>query len=222
MATRAEIEAYIRQAAVARGLDPDFAVRVAKGESGLNPSARLNTAKEDSKGIWQLNTKNGLGVEALKRGIDPGDPNQWQQQTDFALDQAKKSWRPWTVARNLMAGRQTPAGATTPRKDGAPGPAETPTRPANVDQGLLAYAPFKLEEVVREKQQEQVHQQAVNQAQEQLAQAAQQPPMSEPTPLSMTPLSAQEPDFAALMLPRLRRGLLADQRYAGGLLDGGS
>lgn len=226
MATRAEIEAYIRQAATARGLDPDFAVKVAKGESGLSPTARLHTAKEDSKGIWQLNTKNGLGVEALKRGIDPGDPNQWQQQTDFALDQAKKSWRPWTVARNLMAGRQTPAdasaapasGTSNRRPDGAPGPAETPTRPANVDQGLLAYAPFKLEEVVREKQQEQVHQQAVNQAQEQLAQAAQQPPMSEPAPLSMTPLTTgQEPDFAALMLPRLRRGLLADPR--GGLLD---
>jgi len=27
---RAEIEAYIRRAAAARGLDPDFAVRVAK------------------------------------------------------------------------------------------------------------------------------------------------------------------------------------------------
>src|SRR3954468_7643117 len=126
MATRAEIEAYIRQAAVARGLDPDFAVKVAQGESRLNPSARLTTAKEDSKGIWQLNTKNGLGVEALKRGIDPGDPNQWQQQTDFALDQAKKSWRPWTVARNLMAGRQTPAGAASGRQ--APASATTPRK----------------------------------------------------------------------------------------------
>src|SRR3954468_20164402 len=133
MATRAEIEAYIRQAAVARGLDPDFAVKVAQGESRLNPSARLTTAKEDSKGIWQLNTKNGLGVEALKRGIDPGDPNQWQQQTDFALDQAKKSWRPWTVARQLQ-GEATPGrgskvadAAPARRPDGAPGPADTPT-----------------------------------------------------------------------------------------------
>src|SRR4051812_4608454 len=146
MATRAEIEAYIRQAAVARGLDPDFAVKVAKGESGLNPSARLNTAREDSKGIWQLNTKNGLGVEALRRGIDPGDPEQWRAQTDFALDQAKQSWRPWTVARNLMAGRETPAGASAAsvippirRPDGAPGPVDVPTLPdGGVDKGLLA------------------------------------------------------------------------------------
>src|SRR4051812_38452680 len=137
-----------------------------------------------------------------------------------------EGFKPWEAAKHLVGqeanygspARPTPSKA---KPEGVPGPAETPTRTANVDQGLLAYAPFKLEEVVREKQQEQVHQQAVNQAQEQLAQAAQQPPMSEPVPLSMTPLTTgQEPDFAALMLPRLRRGLLADQRYAGGLLDG--
>jgi hypothetical protein len=87
----------------------------------------------------------GLGVEALKRGIDPGDPNQWQAQTDFALDQARKSWRPWTVARQLQ-GEATPgipinsvvrgdkqmsadSKPQPPRRpDGAPGPDSTPPR----------------------------------------------------------------------------------------------
>ena len=201
---RAEIEAYIRRAAAARGLDPDFAVRVAKGESGLNPKARLNTAKEDSKGVWQLNTKNGLGVEALKRGIDPGNPETWREQTDFALDQAKQSWRPWTVARNLQAGRATPTKAPAPSADpGLPNVTQLPTT------GLLGPAPDPFAAALAEREKEQ-------QAQQQLAQAVEQakvaPPPPQPAPPEPVP-AAPPVDYSSLLMPRLRRGLLADTGY---------
>jgi hypothetical protein len=209
MPTRAEIEAYIRQAASARGLDPDFALRVAKGESGLNPSARLTTKREDSGGLFQLNTKNGLGVDALRRGINPHDPNQWQQQTDFALDQAKKSWRPWTVARNLM---KDPAAQTPPRRpDGAPGPRDAPSAPANPQQGTLAsiYEPFQ--KLATEQKEQQVEQQLAT-AQALAAAAADRPPV-EQAPPPPAPPAALPADFASLMFPRIRRGLLGGDGY---------
>lgn len=106
------IEAYIRQAAARRGIDPDIAVRVARSEGGLsNPVqqslAKRNGVREPSFGPYQLligggNTgfPAGMGNDALKAGIDPRDPNQWQRGVDFALDRASKNgWGSWYGAK---------------------------------------------------------------------------------------------------------------------------
>lgn len=106
------IEEYIRRAAIARGIDPDIAVRVAKHEGGLNnPTNRAgyvkNGFREPSYGPFQLliggpgtGFPQGLGNRAVQAGIDPRDPNQWQKGVDFALDEAKRDgWRQWYGAK---------------------------------------------------------------------------------------------------------------------------
>lgn len=107
------LEQYIRQAAAARGINPDVAVRVASGEGGLNNPFRhgegpapksqapgLGTT-ENSYGPFQLyisGTGSGLGDKALAAGVDPR--KNWQGGVDFALDQAKADgWSPWYGAK---------------------------------------------------------------------------------------------------------------------------
>ena len=214
MPTRAEMEARVRQLAAERGLSPDRWAKIVEGESGWRPNARLTTAKEDSGGLFQLNTKNGVGVDALRAGINPHDPTQWEQQAVFALDYAKKHGdRAWTVARNLDK-RNSAAPQPPRRPDGAPGPRDAaPAQPA-VDprQGLLAsiYEPFQ--KLATEQKEQQVEQQLAAA----VAQAASQPPSPQPQPQQPAPV-ALPADFAALMLPRIRRGLLGDDSY--GLLS---
>jgi hypothetical protein len=95
------IEAYIRQAAAARGIDPDIAVRVAKSEGGLQNPVRQsdvvkNGVREPSFGPFQLYMNGGLGSRALAAGIDPRDPNQWRGGVDYALNEAaQKGWGQW-------------------------------------------------------------------------------------------------------------------------------
>lgn len=107
-----EIEQYIRAAAIQRGIDPDIAVRVAKSEGGVSDPVRQsdivkNGVREPSYGPFQLYMGDGLGNAALKAGIDPRDPNQWQQGVDFALDNAKKDgWGAWYGAKNVGIGNR--------------------------------------------------------------------------------------------------------------------
>jgi len=95
------IEQYIRQRAPLYGIDPDIAVRVALSEGGLNDPVRQSDVvnkgvREESYGPFQLNMRGGVGAAALAAGIDPRDPNQWQQATDYALAEAgKKGWGQW-------------------------------------------------------------------------------------------------------------------------------
>lgn len=95
------IEQYIRQAAAARGIDPDIAVRVAKSEGGLQNPVRQsdvvkNGVREPSYGPFQLYMNGGLGSRALAAGIDPRDPGQWQRGVDYALNEAaQKGWGQW-------------------------------------------------------------------------------------------------------------------------------
>lgn len=104
---------YIRQAAAARGIDPNIALRVASGEGGLSnpfrhgegPAPRSQAAglgaTENSYGPFQLyisGTGAGLGDRALAAGIDPR--KNWQGGVDFALDEAKrKGWGQWYGAK---------------------------------------------------------------------------------------------------------------------------
>lgn len=121
-----EIETYIRQAALARGIDPDTAVRVAMSEGGLSNPVRQsdvvkNGRREQSFGPFQmLMDKGGLGDQALRHGIDPRDPNQWKQTVDFALDHAARhGWGSWYGANAVGIGNMQgigknakPAGVT--------------------------------------------------------------------------------------------------------------
>jgi hypothetical protein len=86
-----EIEAYIRQAAQRRGVNPDIAVRVAMSEGGLNDPFRqgesmLSYGREQSYGPFQLHMRGGgVGERALKAGIDPR--KDWKRGVDYALDE---------------------------------------------------------------------------------------------------------------------------------------
>jgi hypothetical protein len=113
------IEAYIRQSATSRGIDPDVAVAVAKSEGGLNdPTRRAGYVKggkrEPSYGPFQLlvgggdtGFPTGMGNDALAAGIDPRDPNQWQKAIDFALDGASKNgWGAWYGAAKAGIGNR--------------------------------------------------------------------------------------------------------------------
>jgi len=122
------IEEYIRQAAVARGIDPDIAVRVARSEGGLKDPVRRagyvkNGYQEPSYGPFQLliggegtGFPTGMGNDALRAGIDPRDPNQWQKGVDFALDHARdKGWGAWYGAKGQgITGKMGVGGVPAP------------------------------------------------------------------------------------------------------------
>ncbi len=124
------LEDYIRQAAAARGIDPEIAVRVAKSEGGLNDPIRQSGVmkggvREPSYGPFQLliggngtNFPEGLGNRALAAGIDPRNANDAYRGIDFALDEAsKKGWGQWYGAKaaglgNLAGIGGQPSGST--------------------------------------------------------------------------------------------------------------
>jgi hypothetical protein len=132
MPTISEIAAYIRQAAMRRGIDPDIAVRVAKSE-GLAPgvwqsNVYRNGVREPSYGPFQLLVRDGGLGSAFQRatGRSVADPSTAFDQVDFALDQAARGgWGPWYGAAKVGIGR----------RDGL-----TNARPAGIGSGLAASA----------------------------------------------------------------------------------
>lgn len=108
--SRDEMVQYIRQVAVANGIDPDIAVRVAASE-GLNADPRdgwqsnvmQNGRRERSYGPYQLYVGGGLGNEFIdETGLDPSDPSTWREQVDFALGEARTTgWSPWYGAARV-------------------------------------------------------------------------------------------------------------------------
>jgi hypothetical protein len=66
--TSSDIEQLIRNQATAQGLDPNFAVAVAKTESSLNPNA---ISPKGAIGLFQLMPTTAEGL-----GVDPTDPTQ--------------------------------------------------------------------------------------------------------------------------------------------------
>ena len=112
----AQHEAFIRDYAAKIGVNPDQAVAIARAEglnawSASNPNAGSYVDRTSgvpwSFGDFQLNTRNGMGVDALKAGIDPRDPNQWQAADQYALDQMKQhgvgAWSGDPAAKAIMA-----------------------------------------------------------------------------------------------------------------------
>jgi hypothetical protein len=112
------------------GVDPNLALGIANAEglhawSANNPNAAsridVQNGQPFSFGDFQLNTHPGaMGAQALKAGINPQDPNQWQAADRFALDQLKAGgaapWKGDSYAANyLKTGTAAPvAGAATP------------------------------------------------------------------------------------------------------------
>jgi hypothetical protein len=111
-------EHYIRQAAQARGIDPDTAVRVARSEGLARNTWQSNVnhptrGREPSFGPFQLlvggqnGWPTGLGNEFKNQtGLDPSDPKNRQAAIDFALDTASRDgWRQWYGAAKVGVGR---------------------------------------------------------------------------------------------------------------------
>lgn len=104
-----DIEAYIRQSAIARGIDPNIAVKVAQSEGGLNSwnmqsLATKNGIQEPSYGPFQMlkggpgtGYPTGLGNDFMnKTGLDPALAVNGPAATDFALDHASRNgWGAW-------------------------------------------------------------------------------------------------------------------------------
>ncbi|MES2147292.1 MAG: hypothetical protein V4491_05505, partial [Pseudomonadota bacterium] len=107
-----EVVAYIRQAAVARGIDPDVAIIAARSEGlrGFDPSkGQWSSGYNDAGTSWgpfqshihapgvRGQTAYGLGDDMLAAGIDPTKMENWKKGIDFNLDTAarKHSWRDW-------------------------------------------------------------------------------------------------------------------------------
>ena len=106
------MEAYIRDAATKRGIDPDTAVAVAKSEALGSGTWQSNIAggggpgnREPSFGPFQLHDR-GMGADfTAATGLRASDPNTWQAQIDFALDQATtKGWEPFHGAARVGIG----------------------------------------------------------------------------------------------------------------------
>jgi hypothetical protein len=113
----AGLEAYIRQSAQKRGIDPDIAVKVARSE-GLGEGiwqSRLskNGVREPSYGPFQMlvgdgkTYPKGVGNDFMnKTGLDPRDPKNVNAMIDFALDTAKRDgWRQWYGAKKVGVNR---------------------------------------------------------------------------------------------------------------------
>lgn len=113
MRVMSEVERYIRQAAINRGIDPDIAVEVAKREGGLsNPTqqsrSRKNGIREPSYGPFQMlvggpgtGFPRGIGNSFVAQtGMHPSNPEAWKTGVDFALDNAKeRGWGAWYGAK---------------------------------------------------------------------------------------------------------------------------
>lgn len=127
-----EIERFIRQEAMKRGMDPNVVAQMGRNEGGLSDPFKRGTGKaprsqaksiggtEHSFGPFQLyisGTDAGLGDRALKAGIDPR--TNWKGGVQFALDEvARDGWKQWYGARDNGIGRwegvrgAKPAGVT--------------------------------------------------------------------------------------------------------------
>lgn len=129
-----DVSAYIREAAIRRGIDPDIALRVARSE-GLAPGVWQSNyykdgRRETSYGPYQLLVGGGLGDKFIEQtGLDPRDESTVFKQVDFALDQAAKGgWSPWYGAAKVGVGNW----------DGIGKPAGGNLKPSDMPPGLLS------------------------------------------------------------------------------------
>jgi len=110
-----EIERFIQEAAAARGINPDIAVRVANTEGGVTEPARLGDFSGPpwysgkswwafqlhyggvgtAYGAWGSTAGLGNGFTTLT-GWQPGDPAAWRDACRYALNRARTGgWGAW-------------------------------------------------------------------------------------------------------------------------------
>lgn len=116
MATMNEIANYIVRQAIAKGVDPHFALGMALSE-GLNPntigSAYFGNRDRGgySYGPYQLFSRSqdpnvirpgGLAYDFYRRtGLSPNDPSTWRAQVNYAIDNfARGNYKPWNAYRD--------------------------------------------------------------------------------------------------------------------------
>lgn len=165
-------ERYIRQRAAAMGIDPDVAVKVAKGEGLKRGVWQSNVVKngrrEPSYGPLQLlvgggNTgfPEGMGNQMIREtGINPADPNNWKAAIDFGLGEAaEKGWGQWYGAKAAgitgmegIGGRPADAAPYNPYSHGKQQQAEpitvaagqpAPALPPAMDVGAAPIVPYQ-------------------------------------------------------------------------------
>lgn len=92
-ASQSEIESYIADEASKRNMDPNYAVRVYRGEGRSNYVGDHGT----SFGPYQLHVGGGLGdVFFQETGLDPRDRSTWREQVQWSLNYASQhGWEPW-------------------------------------------------------------------------------------------------------------------------------
>lgn len=114
----AEIEGFIRDAAIKRGIDGDIAVKVVKSEGGVDEYAKRGTFATGSSwwafqlhyggaGYEYLGTVAGMGNGFTKlTGWQPGDERAWRDAARYALNRAKAGgWGPWYGAAAVGVGQ---------------------------------------------------------------------------------------------------------------------
>ncbi|WP_246780848.1 hypothetical protein [Rhizobium ruizarguesonis] len=157
-----EVAEYIRQASLARGIDPNYSLRVA-GHEGLNvfdPSSPDHGGDEGSSfGPFQLHYAGrsksmpnpGLGDEFTKAtGLHASDPSTWKHQIDFSLDWARKhGWSPWMGAKAEGITGMMGIGNAPPQQQAAAGmPSAPPIQPPPVNPPAPAPTPGYVDPMV--------------------------------------------------------------------------
>jgi hypothetical protein len=170
------------------------------------------TAMSAPKDVQRAVAEHGFKTEGFKP---------WEATKHLVGQEDKYRGDKQVVAESTPQSPRRPNGAPGPdstslpprRPDGAPGPvnADIPTLPQNVDKGVLSslYSPFeKIAEQQKETQRtlDETQKAAMAQLNQPAPVMAAPPPQPPPVPQP----SAPDANFAALMLPRIRRGLLAD------------
>jgi hypothetical protein len=112
-----EVQDYIRKAALARGVDPNMALKVVAGEGGFNPNWVGGGDENSSFGPFQLHYGGisrrfphaGEGdAFTAATGLSAKTNATWRQQVDFALNEIVKSgWGPWkgSSSHSMITGR---------------------------------------------------------------------------------------------------------------------
>jgi len=114
-----EIEAFIREASAARGINPDIAVRVCETEGGVTEPARLGDFSGppwySGKSWWALQLHyggNGYSAWGHTAGMGngftsltgwaPGEPAAWRDAARYGLNRARASgWNAWYGAATV-------------------------------------------------------------------------------------------------------------------------
>ena len=114
----AEIEGFIRDAAQARGIVGDIAIKVAQAEGGVEEYAKVGKFPTGwswwpyqlhygGAGYERYGTAAGMGTGFTKlTGWQPGDERAWRDSCRYALNRAKTGgWGPWYGAAAAGVGQ---------------------------------------------------------------------------------------------------------------------